>query len=263
MSDTPTTEPAPRKAERDTTMSQVTITQTEAVRMARRIWRVWSVDPSTDGSGWTVRVDGPNGPVHTMGHDGATPDCPHADYPHTPNALYDCRACERGCPHDHAGTEDDDGWCVAYAAAEAAGNNALTRLLDDGIADYMAIYRFDAEYVVHVPGLHGDRALTIEISAKGGGLVGETHAGGWIYRVRSDGTVMDSGADLHTPTPHTHAHVAAMLGEQLAADGAAFLVGHGDGHRFARYNDESRDFLKREAERLDQWAHGALAQFED
>ncbi|PSK96159.1 hypothetical protein CLV63_11241 [Murinocardiopsis flavida] len=65
----------------------------------------------------------------------------HADYPHVPGTLYDCRACEAQC---HCG--DDDGFiCIACAEheetrvfPEATAERALAALLEHTAEVYAA-----------------------------------------------------------------------------------------------------------------------------
>ena len=91
--------------------------------------------------------------------------------------------------------------------------------------DNHAVNLEDHEYHVDVPSMYvepnDDPAITIYVSAHGGGTVGQAYAhNGWTYSVTVDGSEIITGDDLRTgATPATHAGMAATLANFLAAAG--------------------------------------------
>jgi hypothetical protein len=87
------------------------------------------------------------------------------------------------------------------------------------VVDYFELYRCDPEVTFDIPTLaRGDTPLQIRIAAAGGGTVGAAYADNdWIYDVRLAGTLICSGADLHSGgIARTHAQMAVVLAEHLA-----------------------------------------------
>lgn len=107
-----------------------------------------------------------------------------------------------------------------------------------------------AEYTIDVPELiSGDPKVTIEISAVGGGTVGQFYAGNrWEYAVRCDGEVVITGDDLHSAPAlaSTHAEMAVVL--------AGFLGAFAESKsELAEMCWQARAFLEAEGERLSVW----------
>jgi hypothetical protein len=60
---------------------------------------------------------------------------------------------------------------------------------------------------------------TVEIDKLGGGTVGKSYEGHWIYEVTdAAGNHVASGGDLRTGTPKTHAQAARILLDFLTAE---------------------------------------------
>jgi hypothetical protein len=98
------------------------------------------------------------------------------------------------------------------------------------VCSYFEVCRCEAEATFDIPTLaHGDAPLQIRIAAAGGGTVGAAYANNdWIYEVRLAGTLVCSGADLHSGGfARTHAQMAVVLAEHLAdTDEVAALRRH-------------------------------------
>lgn len=107
-----------------------------------------------------------------------------------------------------------------------------------------------AEYSIDVPELtSGDPQVTIEISAVGGGTVGQFYAGNrWEYNVLCDGKVVITGDDLRSAPAagSTHAEMAVCL--------AGFLGAYAESEsELAEMCWQAREFLELEGERLSVW----------
>jgi hypothetical protein len=107
------------------------------------------------------------------------------------------------------------------------------------VVDYFEVSRCDPEVTFDIPILaRGDTPLQIRIAAAGGGTVGAGYADNdWIYEVRLAGTLVWSGADLHSGgIARTHAQMAVVLAEHLA-------------------DTDEVPALRRHRERLSLWAY--------
>jgi hypothetical protein len=107
------------------------------------------------------------------------------------------------------------------------------------VADNFEVYGCDPEVTFDIPTLAvGDAPVQIRIAAAGGGTVGAAYADNdWIYDVRLAGTLVASGADLHSGGfARTHAQMAVVLAEHFA-------------------DTDEVPALRRHRERLSLWAY--------
>jgi hypothetical protein len=106
--------------------------------------------------------------------------------------------------------------------------------LDGGVdvVDFFDVYRCNPEATFPVSALDdGDPVLEIRVAAVGGGEVGAAYADNdWIYGVWLAGSLLCSGADLHSGgIALTHREIAVVLAEYLSESGApASLLAHRD-----------------------------------
>jgi hypothetical protein len=106
--------------------------------------------------------------------------------------------------------------------------------LDGGVdvVDFFDVYRCNPEATFPVPALYdGDPGLEIWVAAVGGGEVGAAYAdNAWIYGVWLAGSLLCSGADLHSGgIALTDREIAVVLAEYLSESGApAPLLAHQD-----------------------------------
>ncbi len=112
--------------------------------------------------------------------------------------------------------------CPCGATAPAEERCDLCGLRDDDETDlvsFFQVYGCDPEATFTIPALaDADAPLQIRIAAAGGGMVGAAYADNdWIYEVRLAGTLVCSGADLHSGGfARTHTQMAVVLAEHLA-----------------------------------------------
>lgn len=116
------------------------------------------------------------------------------------------------------------------------------------------------EYRVKVPSMYcapsDEPSITINISAFGGGTVGESYADNrWSYLVTATDAIRISGDDLRSGgTGATHAQMARTLASFLSAAGES-LRWSGDDSEYAKeYTGRVREFLESEYERLGMFA---------
>ena len=124
------------------------------------------------------------------------------------------------------------------------------------------------EYSVGIPAMvAGDAAMTIYISAHGGGTVGKAYAGnGWDYLVTRNGATVLEGSDIRSGGMGAgHAEMARTLAGFLSAVGESFWShehmtrdGYSASEYGSEYTAEEAEFLAAEHERLGAFAADAL-----
>lgn len=137
---------------------------------------------------------------------------------------------------------------------------------------YAGIY----EYSVDVPSMYvtpnDDPAITIYVSAAGGGTVGEEYAhNDWYYAITVNGREFITGEDIRTnATPGSHASIARTLASVLSAYGESFHYhdhmrrdGSENSEYAHDYTQEQRDFLSAEYERFSSFADDTEDDTED
>lgn len=108
------------------------------------------------------------------------------------------------------------------------------------------------EYWTLVPEVYqADEPIRIGISAHGGGTIGRSYGqNGWDYVVIVKGSPVIEGSDLRSGAPATHRQMAGTLCAFLSAAGESFRYSGDDSEYVGEYEDDAREFLTAQHERL-------------